>query len=103
MLGISMAEVAAFAILVDCESFQDTARRMNLTQPAVSKRILRLERALGARLVDRSVRRFTLTPAGRRFLPRARAMLEALAEHRQPRESGLTPLGATAGRQDWAL
>lgn len=77
--GISVDEVAAFLALVDHGSFTAAARGIHLSQPGVSSRVRRLETALGVRLVDRSVRRLTLTREGEAFLPEARVLVEALA------------------------
>ncbi|MEU6851743.1 LysR family transcriptional regulator [Actinacidiphila alni] len=58
-------------------SFTRAAERCLVVQSALSHRIARLERELGARLFDRTSRRVRLTPAGEAFLPAARASLEA--------------------------
>jgi len=55
-------------------SFSRAAALSSSTQSAVSKRIGALERALSARLFDRTGRGARLTPAGRRLLPRAEAL-----------------------------
>jgi DNA-binding transcriptional LysR family regulator len=53
---------------------------LGLDATTVGRRIGNLERELGARLFDRTARGFSLTPAGRRLLPRAEGMeREALA------------------------
>ena len=78
----SMGELAAFVALTDSGSFTEAAQRLHLSQAGFSARILRLERAVGQRLVDRSVRPAVLTPAGRSFLPYACALLRAMAEGR---------------------
>lgn len=46
-------------------SFNEAARTLNTTQPAVSLRIAEAEMALGVRLFDRAGRRTVLTPEGR--------------------------------------
>ena len=78
-LSVSLAEIAAFIALVEHGGFTSAARAMHLSQPGFSGRIIRLERALGVRLVDRGVRRLTLTAEGRAFLPRARDILTSYA------------------------
>jgi DNA-binding transcriptional LysR family regulator len=78
-LSVSLAEIAAFIALVEHGGFTVAARAMHLSQPGFSGRIIRLERALGVRLVDRGVRRLTLTAEGRAFLPRARDILTSYA------------------------
>ena len=41
------------------------AKRLHITQPAVSNALKRLERSLGTRLIDRGPRTFRLTASGR--------------------------------------
>ena len=47
-----------------CRSFSTAARRMYVSQPAVSKAVARLEECLGALLFHRSPRGVSLTPEG---------------------------------------
>jgi DNA-binding transcriptional LysR family regulator len=58
--------------------FTAAARRLYVSQPALSNQIRRLETQLGAQLFDRSPRGVTLTAAGDAFLPHARGALEAI-------------------------
>lgn len=48
-------------------SFSEAARKLAITQPAVSFQINKLERDLGVRLIDRTQKSFTMTNAGKRF------------------------------------
>jgi len=77
-MSLHVGEIASFVALVDHDGFTSAARAMNLSQAAFSARILRLERALDVTLVDRSVRRLTLTREGRAFQPLARSLLVML-------------------------
>ena len=49
-------------------SFSEVAKKLAITQPAVSFQIQKLEQELGIRLIDRSQRIFALTAAGKRLL-----------------------------------
>ncbi|ATE57107.1 LysR family transcriptional regulator [Actinosynnema pretiosum] len=62
--------------------FGRAAERLRIVQPAVSQQVARLERELGARLLDRTSRRVRLTPAGERVLVAAREALAAAARVR---------------------
>ena len=73
----------AFLAVANTGSFSEAAQTLHLTQPAVSKRVAVLESELGQRLFDRIGRRISVTEAGRVLLPRARLILEDLAETRR--------------------
>lgn len=73
----------AFLAVADARSFSAAADRIHLTQPAVSKRIAQLEEQLACRLFDRIARNVKLTDAGHALLPRARAILQDVADTRQ--------------------
>lgn len=64
------------AILVaQLRSFSQVAEKLNITQPALSKQILNLEKELGIRLFDRNSIPLTLTPAGDHFVREAQQLL----------------------------
>jgi DNA-binding transcriptional LysR family regulator len=58
-------QLKALIETADCGSFSAAARRLGVTQPAVSLRLQTLERDLGVRLLERQGESVTLTPAGR--------------------------------------
>lgn len=58
-----------FATVAETLNFRQAAELMNLSQQAISKSIMQLERQLGVRLLDRSRHGVVLTEAGRRILP----------------------------------
>ncbi|CAN5242226.1 LysR family transcriptional regulator [soil metagenome] len=75
---MELAQVEAFVEAVRLGSITRAAAAMELTQPTVTARLRGLEVELAAQLLVRGRRGVSLTPAGRRFLPRANAALEAL-------------------------
>ena len=54
-------------------SFRAAADAVHLSQPALSRRVGKLEQALGVRLFERTTRRVSLTAVGREFARKARA------------------------------
>ena len=72
-----------FAAVADAGSVSSAARRLHVTQPALSRQIQDLERDLDCRLFDRIGRRIVLTKDGDELLERTRRLLadaEALRE-----------------------
>ncbi|GHJ15910.1 LysR family transcriptional regulator [Micromonospora sp. AKA38] len=61
-------------------SFTRAARELHVSQPALSKRIRRLEQMLGFVLFDRSTAGMTLTPAGARLLAASARLMSAWSE-----------------------
>ncbi|HET9700931.1 MAG TPA: LysR family transcriptional regulator [Burkholderiales bacterium] len=60
----NLAGMAVFARVAEAKSFTEAARRLGLSKSVVSKQVARLERGLGARLLNRTTRRLSLTEAG---------------------------------------
>jgi DNA-binding transcriptional LysR family regulator len=75
-------DVRAFVAVAEARSVSRAARELHLTQPAVTRRVQRLESSLGVTLCDRRRRPFTLTAAGQAALERCRRVLHALHDVR---------------------
>jgi len=63
-----VSELAFFSQLVAAGSLAATARELNLTPPAVTKRLAQLEKRLGVRLLNRTTRSISLTAEGETYL-----------------------------------
>ncbi|MCA8884894.1 MAG: LysR family transcriptional regulator [Rhodobacteraceae bacterium] len=76
---ISLWMVDVFAAIADERSISAAARRLGASVSAVSQQLTNLESILAVRLVDRSARPLSLTPAGMIFLRRASNILDEAA------------------------
>ncbi|MBD5802775.1 HTH-type transcriptional regulator DmlR [Azoarcus sp. Aa7] len=74
------SELAFFCLLVKMGSLAATAREMNLTPPAVTKRLAQLEERLGVRLLNRTTRRLSLTNEGEVYFTNAQRILGDISE-----------------------
>jgi DNA-binding transcriptional LysR family regulator len=102
MRRLSLDHLHTFADVVELGSFSAAARRLNLTQPAVSLHIKQLEARLGVRLIERIGRRAHPTAAGRDLIGHVQRVdaavagaLDAVADHRDG-GSGRLRLGTGA-------
>jgi len=75
---VELGQVEAFVEANRRGSISRAADALGLTQPTCTARLQGLESELGSQLLVRGRRGVSLTPAGRRFLPRAIAALESL-------------------------
>ena len=55
-------EMQFFSVLMRCGSLSAAARELQVSPPAVSKRLAALEARLGVTLLNRTTRRLALTP-----------------------------------------
>lgn len=76
-VDLDLAQVRAFVVTAERLHFGRAAAELYLSQQALSKRVARLEDALGRRLFERSGHGVELTEAGRRFLDPARELVRA--------------------------
>ena len=74
---MELRQLEYLVAVVDEGGFTRAAQRVHVTQPGISAQVRRLERELGAELVDRTGRAVRPTAAGEAVLPYARAALAA--------------------------
>ncbi|MBL8452433.1 MAG: LysR family transcriptional regulator [Zoogloea sp.] len=74
------SELGFFCLLVKQGSLAATARELNLTPPAVSRRLSQLEERLGVRLLNRTTRRISLTSEGEVYFGNALRILSDIEE-----------------------
>ena len=83
MQNMEFDDLRTFVAVAETRSMSQAARQLFLTQPAVTRRLQRLETTLGSPLVDRKRRPFALTPAGHQVLERCRRVLHSVREVRE--------------------
>lgn len=94
-LPFDLRQLSIFLAVCDAGAMAAAARRLGLTQPAVSLAVAELENRVGAALFDRSIRPIGLTPAGVLLRQRASALV---SEARQ-----IAPMLREAGRGRFPL
>ena len=77
-INIEIGYIEAFIELTETNSFAKADVNLNLSQPALSRRIQKLEYELGTTLFDRTTRKVQLSYSGRNFYERARGIIEAI-------------------------
>ena len=91
---MNIDHLKTFQEIVRLGSFSEVAKKLAISQPAVSFQIQKLEHELGMRLIDRTQRAITLTAAGKRLLKFAesvdseRQQLRSDLEHMREEISG---------------
>jgi len=77
-INFDLNDLLSFRAVAELSSFRKAAESVHLSQPAFSRRIDKLEQALGVRLLERTTRRVTLTAVGRDFERKVREFLDEL-------------------------
>lgn len=95
--------MAFFSQLARSGSLSAAARELDVTTPAVSKRLAQMESRLGVQLMNRTTRRISLTAEGELYLTHARRILaeiddmEQLVTRAVAAPKGLLRVNATLG------
>jgi DNA-binding transcriptional LysR family regulator len=77
-LHFDLNDLLAFRAVAELANFRRAAESVHISQPAFSRRIDKLEQALGVKLLERTTRRVTLTAVGRDFARKVAALLDDL-------------------------
>lgn len=76
---MKLSSLQAFVAVADCGSIHAAARKLGVSQPALSKTLRTLEQELGVDLVTRTSRGTVTTAYGRAFLNRAQLVVREVA------------------------
>lgn len=99
---ITLDQVRSFVAVAEELHFGRAAERLQMTQPPLSRQIQKLEKAVGAQLLERDNRRVALTGAGAAFLDEAHRLLNLvegagdLARRVDAGAAGVVRVGFTA-------
>lgn len=77
---VEFAELDAFTRIVDAKSLSRAAAEMGVPRATVGRRLSRLEKRLGVRLLKRTTRSLALTDVGESFYRQARIAIEAVEQ-----------------------
>ncbi|MGY8871040.1 MAG: LysR family transcriptional regulator [Pseudomonadales bacterium] len=75
-MKIELRHIRYFEAVVQEMNFSKASERLNMAQPALSRAIQQLEDRLGAKLLTRTSRNVSLTPAGKVFLEGSTAITQ---------------------------
>lgn len=79
-INYDLPDLQAFVAVAERNSFRQAANDLFISQPALSRRIDKLEEALGVKLFERTTRRVQLTNVGQAFLVNVRDALNGLED-----------------------
>ncbi|MFA7667704.1 MAG: LysR family transcriptional regulator [Burkholderiaceae bacterium] len=77
-MNISLRQLVSFREVSRARSFTEAAEQLHTTQSNLSTAVRDLESAIGARLIDRTTKRFELTEIGQEFLDAVERVLDDL-------------------------
>jgi DNA-binding transcriptional LysR family regulator len=75
-----LTAMQVFVSVVDSGSQSAAALQLDMSRPVISRYLAELEEWVGARLLHRTTRRLSLTPAGNEILERCRQMLSSASD-----------------------
>ena len=77
-MKVDLEDLRGFVAVSELGSFHAAANSLNLSQPALTRRLQKLEATLGVQLIDRDSRQLRLSSVGRDFFFKAKRLLDDL-------------------------
>ncbi len=77
-INFNLNDLQAFRAVAELKNFRKAAEAIHVSQPAFSRRIEKLEEALGVQLLERTTRHVSLTSVGRDFDRKVQQLLDEL-------------------------
>jgi DNA-binding transcriptional LysR family regulator len=95
MIGtINLEDMRLFSAVAEAKTFTAAARRLGVPKQTLSRRVARLEQALGAQLMHRTTRRLQLTAVGAAYAERCVEIVRIASEaNRAVSDARQTPSG----------
>eukprot|EP01031_Cornospumella_fuschlensis_P014196 gene14196-17352_t len=87
-------DIDAFVAVIRSQSISQAAESLQLTQPAITRRVQNFEEALGVSLLDRNTKPLKPTPMGMRVYEQCRSVLREMDALRELVLSDSSPSGA---------
>ena len=107
---LNFSEIQVFAVAAETENFSAAARRLHLSQPAVSQQITRLEQDYGTKLLHREGTKVVPTEEGKILYEFATQIIklyerskQAVREVNEKELSGSLVIGASTGLGEYLL
>src|SRR5262245_64324790 len=92
---LTLRDLQYLVAVADHAHFGKAAAACNVSQPALSAQIRKIEDVLGVQLFERTNRRVTITPSGKAVSDQARVVLEEAAKIGVINRSAQEPLAGT--------
>lgn len=86
-------DIDAYVTVIRCQSLQQAAQTLGLTQPAITRRLQNFEEALGVELLDRNTRPLKATATGRMVYEQCRVIQRELDVLRELVAADTPPVG----------
>ncbi|AHF68842.1 regulatory protein LysR [Pseudomonas cichorii JBC1] len=86
-------DIDAFVAVIRCQSISHAADSLDLTQPAITRRVQNFEQALGVELFDRNTKPLKPTPIGMQVYQKCLAILREMDSLRELVASDTPPSG----------
>jgi DNA-binding transcriptional LysR family regulator len=94
LLTMKIDDIEAYVAVIRCQSLQQAADSLSLTQPAITRRLQNFEEALGVELLDRNTRPLKATATGRVVYEQCRVIQRELNVLRELVANDTPPVGA---------
>jgi DNA-binding transcriptional LysR family regulator len=91
-INFEILDIRAFLSVFETGSFNKAAHHLNISQPALSRRIKSLEEKIGSPLLERTTRRVTPTSVGRQMQPTLLRLIDEL-------ETSILSISETANKR----